>query len=173
MWGVLYMKYEIVNAKLNEKEKLYRLLQYALYDGSQYIDNNINDECIFEYNWFDNYFIDKDRYAYFIKSDNKFLGMVLVNENLQFNTDGKSIAEFLIMPKYRRNHIGKEVAYDIFEKFKGNWEVQPMENNPIAYSFWKNVISEYTNGDYVTKNGDVEDVFVFNNKKLVKKASKN
>ncbi len=39
-----------------------------------------------------------------------------------------------------------------------------MENNPIAYSFWKNIIAEYTNNNYVTKNDGTEDVFIFNNK---------
>ena len=147
------MKYEIVDVTLKDKEKLYKLLQFALYDGSQYIDNDIND-----------YFTDNDRNAYFIKSDNKYLGMVMINENLKFNNKGKCIAEFLIMPKYRRNHIGKNVAYDIFEKFKGDWEVQPMESNPIAYSFWKNIINEYTKGKYIIKNDGIEDVFIFNNK---------
>ena len=33
------MNYEIVTADVKDKDKLYRLLQYALYDGSQYIDN--------------------------------------------------------------------------------------------------------------------------------------
>ena len=156
------MKYEIVDVNLKDKEKLYKLLQFALYDGSQYIDNDINDNLVFEYNWFDNYFTDNDRNAYFIKSNNKYLGMVMVNENLKFNNKGKCIAEFLIMPKYRRHHIGKNVAYDIFEKFKGDWEVQPMENNPIAYSFWKNIINEYTKGKYIIKNDGIEDVFIFN-----------
>lgn len=158
------MNYKIVKVNDNEKDKLYRLLQYALYDGSQYIDNEINDNCIFEYKWFDNYFTDDDRDAYFIKDGDKFLGMAMVNENLKFNNSGKCIAEFLIMPMYRRNHIGKKVAYDIFEMFKGDWEVQPMENNPIAYSFWKNIINEYTNENYIIKNDGVEDVFIFNNK---------
>lgn len=157
------MDYEIVNVDVKDKEKLYKLLQYALYDGSQYIDNDINTECIFEYKWFDKYFTDTDRDAFFIKSGEKYLGMVLVNENLIFNDEGKSIAEFLIIPKYRRNHIGKKVAYDIFEKFKGNWEIQPMENNQIAFIFWKNIISEYTNDRYIIKNNGVEDVFIFNN----------
>ena len=158
------MDYIIIDVKQKEKNKLYVLLQYALYDGSQYIDNDINEDCLFEYNWFDNYFTDNDRHAYFIKNGNNYLGMVMVNENLKFNKNGKSISEFLIMPKYRRNHIGKQVAYQIFEKFRGNWEVQPMENNPIAYSFWKNIISEYTNGNYIIKNDGTEDVFIFNNK---------
>ncbi len=158
------MNYEIESVTLKDKEKLYKLLQYSLYDGSQYIDNDINEECVFEYKWFDNYFIDDDRNAYFIKNGNEYLGMVMVNENLKFNKEGKCIAEFLILPKYRRNHIGKRVAYDIFEIFKGDWEVQPMENNPIAYSFWKNIINEYTEGSYIVKNDGIEDVFIFNNK---------
>lgn len=158
------MNYEIENVSLKDKEKLYKLLQYALYDGSFYIDNDINEECIFEYRWFDNYFTDDDRDAYFVKSGDKYLGMVMVNENLKYNDEGKSVAEFFIMPKYRRNHIGKKVAYDIFELFKGNWEVQPMKNNKVAYSFWKNIINEYTNGNYIVKNDGIEDIFIFNNK---------
>ena len=111
------MNYEIINVEEKDKDKLYKLLQYSLYDGSQYIDNDINDDCIFEYKWFENYFTDSDRDAYFIKDGDSFLGMVMVNENLKFNNTGKCIAEFLVLPKYRRNHIGKRVAYDIFEKF--------------------------------------------------------
>jgi predicted acetyltransferase len=158
------MDYEIIKVEKKDKDKLYRLLQYALYDGSQYIDNEIDEDCLFEYGWFDNYFTDDDRDAYFIKNGNKYLGMVMVNENLKFNEEGKCIAEFLIMPRFRRHHIGKKVAYDVFEMFKGDWEVQPMENNPTAYSFWKNIINEYTNGNYHVKNDGVEDVFMFNNK---------
>ncbi len=158
------MNYELVEAKVEEKDKLYRLLQYALYDGSFYVDNDIDEECIFPYDWFDDYFTDKTRKAYFIKNSNKYLGMVLLNENFVFNKSGKSIAEFLILPIYRRNHIGKSVAFDVFDMFKGNWEVKPMENNPIAYSFWKNVINKYTNGNYIVKNDGIEDVFMFQSK---------
>jgi predicted acetyltransferase len=158
------MNYEIVSATIEEKDKLYRLLQYALYDGSQYIDNDIDEECRFEYGWFDNYFTDDDRDAYFIKNGKSYLGMAMVNENLKFNEEGKCISEFLILPKYRRYHIGKRVAYDIFNMFKGDWEVQPMENNPTAYAFWNNIINEYTNGNYTVKNDGIEDVFMFKTK---------
>lgn len=41
-----------------------------------------------------------------------------------------------------------------------------MENNPIAYSFWKNIITEYTNGNYTIKNDGIEDVFIFNNQNI-------
>ena len=76
------LNYEIIDVKQEEKEKLYKLLQYALYDGSQYIDNDINEDCIFEYRWFDNYFTDNDRNSYFIKSGNAYVGMVMVGVSI-------------------------------------------------------------------------------------------
>ena len=72
----------------------------------------------------------------------------------------------LIMILMKIVYLNKKVAYDIFELFKGDWEVQPMENNPIAYSFWKNIINEYTNGNYEVRNDGIEDVFIFNNKQI-------
>ena len=35
---VIKMNYEIADVKQEDKDKLYKLLQYALYDSSQYID---------------------------------------------------------------------------------------------------------------------------------------
>ena len=155
------MEYFLEKVEEPKKDILYRLLQFSLYDGSQYIDNELNDDCLYDYKWFNNYFTDDNRDAFFIKDNDNYIGFVMVNENLKFNKSGKCIAEFLVIPRYRRCHIGKRVAYDIFNMYDGLWEVQPMENNPIAYAFWKNIINEYTNGDFEIKNDGVEDVFLF------------
>lgn len=85
-----------------EKTILYNLLQFAIYDASQYIDIDLNESGFFDYDWFENYFIDDDRDAYFIKMGDKLIGFVMVNENLKIYSNGKSIAEFLIFPSYRR-----------------------------------------------------------------------
>lgn len=155
---------ELEKVTKKDKDKLYHLLEFALYDGSFYIDNTINDDCLFDYNWFDNYFIEKNRESYFIKYENRIAGFVMINQNLKVLDNGYSIAEFLILPYYRRKHVGKKAAYKVF-KTHDNWEVQPMENNNVAYIFWKNIIKEYTNNNYEVKSfEDMEDVFVFNNK---------
>lgn len=159
------MEVELIKVKDEKKDILYRLLQFALYDGSFYIDNTVNELGIIEYKYFDSYFTDKTRDKYFIKYNQKLAGFVMINEYNKFNKEGKTISEFLVMPNYRRNHIGKTAAIMAFEKYKGNWEVQPMENNPIAYSFWQNVITSYTNNNYIIKNDGIEDVFIFNNLK--------
>ena len=155
------MEVKLEKVTITNKEILYKLLQYSLYEGSMYIDNNIDDKGDFIYPWFDNYFTDNDRAAYIIKNDNNILGMVMVNENLKFLKKGKCIAEMLILPKYRRKHIATKAVYQIFDEYKVSWEVQPMENNQTAYAFWKNTIKNYTNGNYQIKNDSIEDVFIF------------
>jgi predicted acetyltransferase len=121
----------------------------------------MNSDAIFEYKWFDNYFIDSDRIAYFIKelNTNKLLGFVMVNSYMQKFDNGHSVAEFMIIPKYRRNKIGKRVAFEVFDLFKGNWEVQPSYQSEKAYKFWQKTIAEYTNDNYELKH----EIFMFTN----------
>ncbi len=131
--------------EIEEKDILFRLLQFALYDGSLYNDNKIGDDGIFPYKWFDNYFTDSDRDAFFIKEEGKIVGFVMINQFMKKCDSGHSVSEFLVLPEYRRKHIGKKVASLVFALYDGYWEVEPIENNNIACGFWENVIKNYTN----------------------------
>lgn len=149
--------------KEDEKETLYRLLQYSLFEESENDLNEMNEQAIFEYKYFDLYFIKKDRHAFFIKekSSNKLLGFAMINKYMQKFEDGYSIAEYMVIPKYRRNKIGKKVAFEIFDKYPGNWEVKPSYNSKKAYLFWQKTIEEYTNNNCKFEDG----MFLFNNGK--------
>ena len=147
--------------KGSKKDVLYRLLQYSLFEESLNDGNEMNYEGIFEYKYFDNYFTDDDREAYFIKNEetNKLLGFVMINTFMQKSNNGHSIAEFMVIPKYRKNKIGKETAIRCFNMYKGNWEVSPSIGSEQAYLFWKKVIDEYTNNN----NEFLDGIFIFNN----------
>ena len=144
---------------LEEKELLFRLLQFALYDGSLYNTNKIGKDGLFPYKWFDNYFTDDDRDAFFIREDDKIVGFVMINQFMKKCDNGHSVAEFLVLPEYRRNHIGKKVAYLVFEMFPGNWEVEPIEESNEACRFWENVVVNYTNNKFSFSDG----IYVFKN----------
>ena len=81
----------------------------------------------------------------------------MVNQYMQKNKNGHSIAEFMIIPKYRRLKIGKRVAIELFNMHKGTWEVKPAYESKSAYLFWKNVIDEFTENDNIFEDG----IFVF------------
>lgn len=155
------MNYILEKVTEDKKDILYRLLQYSLFEESETDLNEMNNECLFEYKWFDDYFIEKDREAFFIKEveTNKILGFAMINTYMQKFTEGHSIAEFMIIPKYRRKKIGKKVANELFNMYRGNWEIKPSYGSQKAYNFWGNVIRDYTNNNYKFEDG----IFVFNN----------
>lgn len=155
------MNFFLEKVTVDYKETLYRLLQYSLFEESEYDLNEMNDKGIFEYKHFDKYFTDDDRDAYFIREQNtnKLLGFAMVNTYMQIFDNGHSIAEFMVIPKYRRNKIGTKVALELFNKYKGNWEVKPSFNNHKAYLFWKKVVEDYTHNNFEFKDG----IFTFTN----------
>ena len=146
--------------KLENKNILYRLLEYSLFEESLNDGNEMNDQAIFEYEYFDSYFTDTNRDAFFIreKETNKLLGFVMINTYMQKCIEGHSIAEFMIITKYRKNKIGKKVAFECFDMYKGNWEVSPSYGSESAYNFWEKVINEYTNNNNEFQDG----IFIFN-----------
>lgn len=156
------IQYKLDRVKVEDKDILYRLLQYSLFEESLTDQNEMNNEAIFEYKYFDSYFKDNNREAYIIKEQetNKILGFAMVNQYMQKSKDGHSIAEFMIVPKYRRLKIGKRVAIELFNMHKGNWEVKPSYGSVVALAFWKSVIDEYTQNDNTFEDG----IFIFQNK---------
>lgn len=91
------------------------------------------------------------------KDTRKLLGFVMINTYMQKTESGHSIAEFMVIPKYRRLKIGKNAAIKCFDKYRGRWEVSPAYGSEKAYLFWKNVIDEYTDG----KNKFEDRIFSF------------
>ena len=91
----------IILDRVKEKEKdvLYRLLEYSLFEESLNDGNEMNDEAIFEYKYFDSYFIENDRDAFFVREQetNKLIGFVMINTFMQKSSSGHSIAEFMII----------------------------------------------------------------------------
>ncbi len=63
--------------------------------------------------------------------------------------DGRSdIAEFYLLPCYRRKGLGRQFAFAIFDLFPGSWQVRQITTAKEAIAFWRTVIDEYTHGNY-------------------------
>ena len=145
-----------------QKGTLYRLLQYSLFEESAADGNRIGADGLFDYPWFDAYFSEKDREAYLIreKGTDALLGFAMINTYVQKSTAGHSIAEFMVLPGYRRKQVGKQAAWLCFDRHPGVWEVSPAQGSQRAYLFWKNVTEEYAGGRVSFEDG----IFLFSGK---------
>lgn len=85
-----------------------------------------------------------------IRADGKIAGFALICPHCDYRDekDARCFGEFFVMLKYRRMGIGKQVAMQLFDRHRGHWEVCYWKNNLPASLFWKEVVEEYTNGNY-------------------------
>ena len=135
------MEIVLCRAMPEKRDVLFRLLQYSLFEESLTDFNEMNDDALFDYPWFDAYFIEPEREAYFIRENGSdcLLGFAMVRAH----EDGRhSIAEFMVIPKYRRRGVGSQAAKACFALHNGLWEVKPAYGSEQAKRFWQKVISQ-------------------------------
>lgn len=71
------------------------------------------------------------------------------------------MAEFFVGRTHRRRGIGGLAVELILNRFAGRWEIIEYLRNPGAVSFWRRVVTNYTQGRYQERvsNGEVRQVF--------------
>ena len=147
------MNVKLILASQEYKNVIKNLMQFYIYDFSEYIKYDVEDDGLFKaYPNLEEYWKEVDyRFPYIIKKDEKYVGFVLVRVIGSEERSCFSIAEFFIMKKYRLQGIGKIITEEIFNMHKGKWEVYQMESNQPAHAFWKRVIDEYTKGQFTER----------------------
>ena len=150
---------KIIEATIKQRPIIERLMQLYLHDFSEIDNCDVNQDGIYEYEYLDHYWKEKDRIPFLIYVNANIAGFVLVNSYTYIQRKGRarSIAEFFIMRKYRKQKIGKAAAFDIFDKFPGSWEVRETAANIPAQRFWRKIIDEYTEGNYNEEILDTDD----------------
>ena len=145
------MEIEIIEAQKKDVPVVNNLFRLYYYDLSTVTGWNCPESGLFEGYAFGNLFQfcnDDDKYAFVVRVDRHLAGFVLI-DNVGVNTlVDYNVAEFFILQKYRRIGAGTYVALNIFDKFRGNWEVMQAPDHKAAQAFWRKVIAEYTSGDY-------------------------
>jgi predicted acetyltransferase len=127
---------EVVRAELADKEVLRQLLEFNAYEFARLSDDAVlNERGRFGYSWLDHYWTEPTRYPFLIRVRGQIGGIVLVT-----GTDPRSIAEFLVMPQYRRLGVGLAAARYVFELFGGAWSVHEVPGNEAAVAFWRRAI---------------------------------
>lgn len=142
------MDVQVKHAKLEQKPVLEKLLKIYLAElntiGARDSRKGTN------YKYLDLYWKESSRVPFLTYVDGKLVGFILVNQHVQSqaNKEAKTIAEFFILAKFRQKEIGEKVAFMVFEKFPGKWEVTVMQENKIGLKFWEKVIDKYTGGNF-------------------------
>ncbi len=165
------MNVDIIPINLEDKEVLRNLLEKYEYEFSQYDKSDLNYLGLYGYKYLDSYWNENDRWAFFFKVNDNIAGFALINtEPILQQIPDYVMAEFCVLPKYRRNAVGSAAAKTLFGIFKGDWQIKCHPKNDAAVAFWSKVVSTHTNGEFTHikshpefryNDGTRPDVFVF------------
>lgn len=135
----------IETVALEEKQVLRNLMQLYKYDFTAFDPEDVDVMGLYDYPYLDYYFVEPDRYAYFIKINGVLAGFALVRHTVLVDTKEPvwELAEYFILKKYRREGIGSRAARKIWAKHLGKWKIGIMDNNVPALAFWRKVALSY------------------------------
>ena len=144
------MNVKLTKASRENISVLENLMQFYIYDFSEFVELDVKEDGLFEpyaslREYWDN---ENERFPYFIKVGERYLGFVLVKYITLSDRNYFSMAEFFIMRKYRRKGIGRSIAEQVFNMHKGQWQIYQKESNRPAQVFWRKIITDYTKGQF-------------------------
>lgn len=131
--------------KEEDRELLWNINQKYQYEMTKYYPDTMDDQGNYQYEYFDAYFTDTERNAFFIFDDKTLVGFIMLNPYSAIDHQPDyTIAEFTIFPSYRRKHYAIDAVNLIFSSHHGKWGIKYNEKNRGAKRLWTMVAAPYS-----------------------------
>ncbi len=164
------MNIQLQTPSRSDRNLVRRMMELYQYDFSEFDGQDLDEHGCFGYGDLDYFWFEPTHAVFLITVDEKLAGFVLIDNEVVVTGHERSVTEFFIMRKYRRQGVGKQVAIEIFRRLPAKWEVRVIEQNSPAQDFWRGVIAEYTQDKFQEKRLDDDEwqgyVFSFDNRVL-------
>ncbi len=150
------MEVSLKKIGVESRHILENLFPYYIYDMSEYMGWNPDENGQFTYNSsnFDVYWELDDHAPYFIYVESDLVGFVLVRRYPE-NNAVYDIAQFFVLRKFKGRGVGKEALKLIVKMFPGKWQIRVLTENEGALQFWTSAVSNLVGDKYnQTKEAD-------------------
>jgi predicted acetyltransferase len=138
------MPLQVTIANKHEQGVVRNLLQMYLHEQCPFTHQELQDDGLFEYPGFDDFFGEGDKTAYLFRLKGRLAGFALMRD--QETIDGQkfhTITDIFLIDTYRKWGVGEECARVLFERYEGLWRIAVRDQNPASMGFWRNVIWRY------------------------------
>jgi len=137
---------EISVARPEDKAAIANLMQLYVHDFSEQWAGTergeLQDDGRFADYPLDDYWHEPNRIPLLLRRDAHLIGFALINAHAHSGRAlDRSMAEFFIVRKHRRDGVGTEAARRIFDLYPGWWEAAIARRNTAALAFWRKAIN--------------------------------
>jgi predicted acetyltransferase len=155
-------------AQPSDAALLANLIELYLHDLSETFLIDVGSDGRFGYDRLALYWQEPERrFAHLICVGTRLAGFVLSTRGspLTSDPDHLDVAEFFVLRRHRRAHVGRHAAFLLWDNMPGSWVVRVANTNLGALAFWRAVISEYAGHELKERSvplpGRVWQVFEF------------
>jgi len=123
------------------------LVPYYIYDMSEHLGWPCTADGRFDgCDELPSYWEELGKHAFMLRVGKEIAGFALVRGDHEEDDVDYSIGEFFVLRKFRGQGAGECIARQLFDRFRGRWEVAQLARNEPAMEFWRKVIGRYTGG---------------------------
>lgn len=140
------MNLELTTPTKPERSLIRRMLELYLHDFSEFDGSDLDEHGVYGYGDLDYFWFEETHAAFILRVDGNLAGFVLVDNEVVVDGNERSITEFFILRKYRRQGLGRQAANEVFDRLPARWEVRVIAENHPAQAFWRKVLTAYAPG---------------------------
>lgn len=137
----------IIPASLADYAAIQNMGRFYVYDMSEYMGFEdgweIPQDGLYECIDFKKYWERENTFPFLIRYKNELAGFAIVDKKGSDSSIEFNMAQFFILRKFKNKGVGRYIAHQLFERFKGVWEVMVLPNNTGAYQFWKSTVQSF------------------------------
>ncbi len=135
----------------NSAPLLANLLDLYLHDLSEIFPIDVDPDGRFRYDRLPLYWSEPEkRFAFLICSGSEPAGFALATRGSPATDDPEDldIAEFFVLRRHRRTGVGRQAAFLLWNRLRGNWVVRVSDGNRAGLPFWRATVQQYTGGEF-------------------------
>lgn len=141
---------ELHPAQRDELETIENLMQFYMYDFSEWLPLKLGEQGLFKIQPKLDYWRQSATQPFLINVDGELAGFVTVDDETHLPGAELNIGYFFVSRRFRGQGVAKFVVSALLSRFPGQWQIFHINANAPAREFWAHVMPALTQGHFTT-----------------------
>jgi len=137
---------ELHPAQRDELQTIENLMQFYMYDFSQWLPLKLGEHGFFSIQQKDDYWRNPATQPFLIRVDGELAGFVTVDNDTHIDGAEHNIGYFFLTRRFRGQGVAQFVVSALLSRLPGQWQIFHIDANLPAQRFWARLIPELTGG---------------------------
>ena len=147
---------ELRPAHRDELQTIENLMQFYMYDFSQWLPLKLDEHGFFSIQPKDDYWRNPATQPFLIRVDGELAGFVTVDDDTHTEGAQHNIGYFFLTRRFRGQGVAQFVISALLSRLPGQWQIFHIDANLPAQRFWARLIPELAGGAFTRQQRAVD-----------------